>query len=126
MMEIAVEWGAMSALLLVAAGALKSVEVRSWPWAVMGAGVFGALNIALGWLLTLVTSFLLFLPSLLTLGLLGLLVPIVVNMVLLHLADRVTKDHVKIKGVMALVTLAVVVSLGGAVIHYILHAATAA
>ncbi len=126
MMEIAVKWVAMSALLAVAAGVLKSVEVRSWAWAFAGAAVFGALNVALGWFIVPLTKLIGLPVAVMTLGISNLLIPIAVNMLFLYLADRVTKDHVKIKGILPLAILSVVVTVGGYFVHKIMHMATAA
>ena len=126
MMELAVEWVAMSALLAAAAGVLKSVEVRSWAWAAAGAAVFGALNVALGWFIVPLTKLIGLPVAVMTLGVSNLLIPIAVNMLFLYLADRVTKDHVKIKGILPLAILSVVVTVGGYFVHKLLYMATAA
>ena len=126
MIDIAVQWVAMSALLAIAASVLKSVEVRSWPWAFAGAAVFGALNVALGWIMVPLAKLIGLPVAIMTLGISNLLVPIAINMLFLYLADRVTKDHVKIKGLLPLAILSVVVTVGGYFIHKIMHMATAA
>jgi len=126
MMEIAVKWISMSALLIVAASVLKSVVIRSWPWALAGAAVFGALNVALGWLIVPLAKIIGFPVAVMTLGVSNLLIPIAANMLFLYLADRATKDHVKIKGILPLAILSVVVTVGGFFIHKIMHMATAA
>ena len=126
MQEIAIKWVAMSALLAIAAAALKSVEIRSWSWAFIGAAVFGALNVGLGFIITPLAKILGLPLAIMSLGLTNLFMPIAVNMLFLYLADRLTEDRVKIKGIMPLLTLAVVVTVGSYFLDKIMNMATAA
>jgi|ERR1019366_4559429 putative membrane protein len=64
---------------------LPSVRIRSARTAVLVAVVFSLLNFFLGWLVRAV----LFVPALLTLGLLFLVMPFVVNTIMLWLTDKV-------------------------------------
>jgi putative membrane protein len=64
---------------------LPSVRIRSAGTAVVVAVVFSLLNFFLGWLVRVV----LFVPALLTLGLLFLAMPFVVNTIMLWLTDKV-------------------------------------
>ncbi len=73
---------AMTVFLL--ARLLPDVRLRGAGTAVVVAIVFSVLNFFLGWLIRAV----LFVPALLTLGLLFLFVPFIVNMVLLWLTDK--------------------------------------
>ena len=88
--------------------------------------VFGALNVALGWFIVPLTKLIGLPVAVMTLGISNLLIPIAVNMLFLYLADRVTKDHVKIKGILPLAILSVVITVGGYFVHKIIHMATAA
>jgi putative membrane protein len=63
---------------------LPSVRIRSAGTAVVVAIVFSVLNFFLGWLI----RFMLFVPAVLTLGLLFFFVPFIVNTVLLWLTDK--------------------------------------
>jgi putative membrane protein len=63
---------------------MPSVRIRSGGTAVLAAVVFSVLNFFLAWLIKAV----LFVPGLLTMGLLFLFVPFIVNTVLLWLTDK--------------------------------------
>jgi len=70
--------------VLVLARVLPSVKVRSAGSALVVAIVFSVLNFFLGWLIRVA----LFLPAILTLGLLFLVLPLIVNIVILWLTDK--------------------------------------
>jgi putative membrane protein len=74
----------LAVTILVLARLLPSVRIRSAGTAVLVAVVFSVLNFFLGWLIRAM----LFVPALLTLGLLFLFVPFIVNTVLLWLTDK--------------------------------------
>lgn len=74
----------LAATIYVLARLLPSVRIRSAGTAVLVAVVFSVLNLFLGWL---IRAFL-FVPALLTLGLLFFFVPFIVNTVLLWLTDK--------------------------------------
>jgi|SRR5580704_8965408 putative membrane protein len=74
----------LAATILVLARLLPAVRIRSAGTAVLVAVVFSVLNFFLGWLIRAV----LFVPALLTLGVLFLFVPFIVNTVLLWLTDK--------------------------------------
>lgn len=116
MMAIVWTWAALTSVFVVAAAALPTVKVRSWGVAIAAAAVFGVANTLLGWLLTFLTKALLFLPTILTLGLAGLLVPVIVNMVLLKITDASIGEEFEIEGVGALASLSVAVSVTGMVV----------
>ena len=87
----------------------------------MGVGlVFGLANVALGWLLELLAGIILFLPGLLTLGLLWLLIPVIVNMVLLKIADGVTGDDLKIDSFTGLIGLSLSITVGMGALKYLM------
>ncbi len=75
---------ALAVTILILAKVLPSVRIRSAGTAVIVAIVFSILNFFLGWLIRAV----LFVPALLTLGLLFFFVPFIVNAVLLWLTDK--------------------------------------
>jgi len=62
----------------------SSVKIKSVASAVVVAIVFSVLNVLLGWLIRVA----LFVPAILTLGILFLFVPFIVNAVLLWLTDK--------------------------------------
>jgi putative membrane protein len=75
---------AITATVLLLARFLPSVKVKSIGSAIVVAIVFSLLNFFLGWLIQAV----LFVPALLTFGLLFLFVPFIVNTLLLWLTDK--------------------------------------
>jgi putative membrane protein len=82
------------------------VRVRSGGAAVAVAVVFSVLNFFLGWFI----KALLFVPGLLTLGLLFLFVPFIVNTVLLWLTDRMMAS-IELRGARGLLVSAGVITL---------------
>lgn len=85
----------------------------TWRAFALAAVSFGAANVVLGWVLGFVLKILIFLPNLLTLGLLGLLVPVVVNAFLLKVIDTKFGEAVEIEGLKPLLTAATVISVVG-------------
>jgi putative membrane protein len=76
---------ALAATVLGLARFLPDVQVKGAGTAIVVAVVFSVLNFLLGWLIHVV----LFVPALLTLGLLFFFVPFIVNTVMLWLTDKV-------------------------------------
>jgi putative membrane protein len=74
--------------ILVLSRLLPAVHIRNIGTAVIVAIVFSVLNFFLGWLIRAV----LFVPAILTLGLLFLFVPLIVNTVLLWLTDKLMES----------------------------------
>jgi putative membrane protein len=70
--------------ILVLSRLVSGVRIKSFATALVVAVVFSLLNFFLGWLIRAV----LFVPAILTLGLLFLFVPFIVNTVLLWLTDK--------------------------------------
>lgn len=91
--------------LLLASRLLPGVRVRDFETAVAIALVFALLNWALGWVLGPLVKLLLFLPGLLTCGLLFFLVPLVVNSILLWITDKLM-ERFEVKGIGPLVGVA--------------------
>ena len=111
------KWAVVSGVFMAAAALLPDVKVKSWGAAAGAALVFGVTNAVLGWLLTFVAGAILFLPKLLTFGLLGLLVPLVVNAALLKLTDVVVEDDLDIEGVRGLLCSAAAVTAASAFLY---------
>jgi putative membrane protein len=84
---------------------LRDVEVKGTGPAILVALVFSVLNLALGWLIRAV----LYVPALLTLGLLFLFIPLIVNAVVLWLTDKLIGSFA-IKSGRALVLSAAVIA----------------
>jgi putative membrane protein len=82
------------------------VRVQSAGTAVLVAVVFSILDFFLGWLIRAM----LFVPSLLTLGLLFIFVPFIVNAVLLWLTDKMMKSF-ELRGARGLVLAAGIITL---------------
>ena len=74
----------LAVTIFVLARLLPSVHIRTPGTAVLVAVVFSVLNFFLGWFIRVM----LFVPALLTLGLLFFFVPLIVNTVLLWLTDK--------------------------------------
>ena len=81
---------------------------------------FGVANVLLGFLLKIIFGILLFLPAILSLGLAYVFIPIVVNMILLKIADAATGDALDIKGVPTLAGLAGALTATGYVLGQVL------
>jgi putative membrane protein len=102
----------LAGTVLGVARLLPGVEVKNWKTAAIVAVVFSVLNLALGWLL----HALLFVPALLTLGLLFFFVPFIVNSALLWLTDKLISDF-ELKSLRALLGLAVAVTAANWLFH---------
>jgi putative membrane protein len=83
-METLVHLAALAITILLLSRVIPSVRVESVGTALVVAMVFSVLNFFLGWLIRVA----LFVPAILTLGLLFLFVPFIVNTVLLWLTDK--------------------------------------
>jgi putative membrane protein len=79
---------AIAATLLLLATVLPGIRIKSKKTAVIVAVVFSVLNVFLGWLV----AWILVLPALLTLGLLFLVFPLIINTVMLWLTDVFIDD----------------------------------
>jgi putative membrane protein len=104
---------ALAATVLGLARFLPDVRVKGAGTAIIVAVVFSVLNFLLGWLIHVV----LFVPALLTLGLLFLFIPFIVNTVMLWLTDKVIASF-EIRSVRALL-----ISSGGiTLVNWLFHA----
>ena len=87
-MHILLHLAAITATVLLLAKFLPSVKVKSVGSAIVVALVFSVLNFFLKWAIRAV----LFVPALLTFGILFLFIPFIVNAVLLWLTDKLIKS----------------------------------
>jgi len=87
-MHILIHLAAITATVLLLAKFLPSVKVKSVGSAIVVALVFSVLNFFLNWAIRAV----LFVPALLTFGILFLFIPFIVNAVLLWLTDKLIKS----------------------------------
>ncbi len=103
--------------VLLLARVLPGVKVRSAGSALVVAIVFSVLNFFLGWLIRAA----LFLPAILTLGLLFLVLPFIVNAILLWLTDKLLRSF-EIDSLGALLLSAAVITIVNGFFHVALHA----
>jgi len=108
---------ALTGTVLLLEKLLPSVKVKSLLSAVLVAVVFSVLNFFLGWL---IRAFLI-VPAILTLGLLFLIMPFIVNAILLWLTDKLMRSF-EIETTGGLLVSAGVVTLVNAVFHMAIHA----
>jgi putative membrane protein len=108
---------ALVATVLGLARFLPDVQVKNTASAVIVAVVFSVLNFFLGWLIHV----LLFVPALLTLGLLFLFVPFIVNTAMLWLTDKLIASF-EIKTVRALLISAGCITLVNWLFNASMHA----
>jgi putative membrane protein len=108
---------ALAATVLGLARFLPDVQVKGAGTAVIVAVVFSVLNFLLGWLIQV----LLFVPALLTLGLLFFFIPFVVNTAMLWLTDKVIASF-EIKSVRALLISAGCITVVNWLFHASVHA----
>ena len=120
MIDVLIQWAALSATLMGAAVIMQGVTIRSWRAAVAAAATLRLANVLLGWLLTFLVKVIVFLPNIVTFGLLSLFVPVAVNMVLLKLADDVTGDGLEVDGVSTLFGLSAAVTATSAITGWML------
>ena len=96
---------------------LSDIHVKSARTAVGVAVVFSLMNFFLGWLIQVA----LFVPALLTLGVLFLFVPFIVNTVLLWLTDKVMRSF-EIRSTGSLLVSAGAITLVNGIFHFALNA----
>ena len=107
---------AITATVLLLARFLPSVKIKSVGSAIVVAIVFSLLNFFLGWLIKAV----LFVPAILTLGLLFLILPFIVNAVLLWLTDKLIGSFA-IESLGGLLVSAAVITLVNGLFHMALN-----
>jgi uncharacterized membrane protein YvlD (DUF360 family) len=116
MMHALVHLVVLTLTVLVAAKYIRGVKIASTPAAVGVAVVFSLMN----WLLAGLLKFLLFLPAVLTLGLLFLVMPLIVNTILLWLTDKVL--HVfEIEDARGLWLMSLLITVANAATHFALR-----
>ncbi len=108
---------ALTLTVLALSKIFSSVKVKSWGTAVVVAIVFSVLNVLLGWLIRVA----LFLPAILTLGLLFLFVPFIVNTILLWLTDKLLGSF-EIETLGGLLASAAIITIVNGLFHITLHA----
>jgi putative membrane protein len=104
-MHILLHLVVLTVTVLAIARLIPAVEVKSWKTAAVVAVVFSVLNFLLGWLI----HALLFVPALLTLGLLFFFIPFIVNTAMLWVTDKLIGDF-EIKSGRALLYAAAIIT----------------
>lgn len=104
-------------VLLVAAKLMASVELKGFKTAIIVALIIGILSFFLSWILSLVLN-------IATLGIfyflgLGFIIRIIVNALIIELADKLTKDFKTVSFTSSL-WLAVILAIAGAIVDAIL------
>jgi putative membrane protein len=117
MLYMMLHLAALTVTVLALARIFSSVKVKSVGSALVVAIVFSVLNVFLGWLIKVA----LFVPAILTLGILFLFVPFIVNTVLLWLTDKLIGSF-EIETMGGLLGSAAVITLVNAIFHFSLHA----
>jgi putative membrane protein len=107
----------LTVTILALAKLLPDVHVKSVGSAVIVAIVFSVLNFFLGWLLKVA----LVVPAILTLGILFLFIPFIVNMVMLWLTDALLGTF-EISSIGSLLLSAGVITAVNGLLHFALHA----
>jgi len=116
-MHIVIHLVAITLTVLALAKLMPSVRVKSVGTAVVVAIVFSILNVVLGWLLRAA----LVLPAVLTLGVLFLFIPFIVNTILLWLTDKVLHAF-EIRTTGALLVSSAAITLVNGAVNVALHA----
>ena len=115
-MYVLVHLAVLTITVLASACYIRGVKINSVPAAIGVAIVFSLFN----WLLAGLLKVLLFLPAILTLGLLFLVMPLIVNAILLWLTDKVL--HVfEIEDAKGLWLMALLITAANAVTHLALR-----
>jgi putative membrane protein len=107
---------ALAATVLAIARFLPDVEVKGFGTAVIVSVVFSVLNFFLGWVIHAV----LFVPALLTLGLLFFFIPFIVNTAMLWLTDKLIATF-DIKTLRALLISAAAITVVNWIFHAVVH-----
>ena len=108
---------ALTVTVLALARLFPAVKVRSVGTAVTVAIVFSVLNFFLGWVVKVAV----FVPAILTLGLLFLFVPFIVNTAMLWLTDKLIRSF-EIETTGALLGSAAVITVVNGIFYMTLHA----
>ena len=109
-------------VLIIAAKAMSSVQVRSFGTAIWVAILIGIFSLLIGWLLTLILN-------IATLGIfyftgLGFIIRIIVNAIIIEIVDKLSKGF-NTKGFMPSLILAILIALVGSIVDYFLFAEAA-
>src|SRR6202142_3746246 len=107
----------LTVTILALSRIFSTVKIKSVGSAVVGAIVFSVLNVFLGWLIRVA----LIVPAILTLGVLFLFVPFIVNTVMLWLTDKLLGSF-EIETAGALFASAAIITVVNGLFDFALHA----
>jgi len=107
----------LTATVLLLSRIFSTVKIKGVASALVVAIVFSVLNVLLGWLIRVA----LFVPAILTLGVLFLFVPFIVNAVMLWLTDKLLGSF-EIETAGALFASAAIITVVNALFSFALHA----
>ena len=120
-MYILLHMAVLTITVLAMTRIVPSVKVKSVGSAIVVALVFSVLNVLLGWLIRVF----LIIPAILTLGLLFLFIPFIVNVVLLWLTDKLMRSF-EIETMGGLFAGAAIITVANWLFHVAIHAHFAA
>ena len=120
-MYVLIHLALLALTILALARFLPDVQIKSPGTALVVAIVFSVLNFFLAWFLTA----LLVLPAILTLGLLFLFLPFIINTILLWLTDKVLATF-SINSISSLLMSAGAITAVNALLHFVLRSSVAA
>jgi putative membrane protein len=106
----------LAGTVLLLARFVPGVRIKSGPSAVLAAVVFSLLNWAVGWLV----GVMLILPAILTLGLLAIFIPFLINVAILWLTDKLL-DAFEIRDLKALLLSAGAITVANAFLRLLLR-----
>jgi putative membrane protein len=109
--------GALTVTVLALSRILPGVRIKGITTALLVAVVFSVLNFVLGWLIQAA----LFIPAVLTLGILFLFIPFIVNVILLWLTDKLLKGF-EVETAGGLLLSAAVITLVNGIFYWAMHA----
>lgn len=115
-MQTLIHLAVLTGVVLLASRFIAGVKITSAPAAVPVALVFSVFNWLLGFPLKFLVNVVVFIPAILTFGLLFFVVPLIVNAILLWVTDKVL--HVlEIKNQRALWLMALLISVANFLFH---------
>src|SRR4051812_37843701 len=114
MQHLIVSLAVITGAVVLSCKLIPGVKVKNLPSAFGVAGVFALLNVLVGWLLHVLLA----VPNVLTLGLLSLFIPLIVNAVLLWLTDRLLKSF-ELANAKALWLMALAITVARGLLHFL-------
>lgn len=120
LLALLVKFAVVTGVFALLIAFMPRVKANSVKAAAIAAPAVGLANITLGWVLTFAAKALLFLPNLLTLGLLGLVIPVLVNAILIKGIDIKFGDALTVKGIDTLFIAAALISVSGFVVGLVM------